>query len=206
MRIPAFITLSFVALLSLSSAIPTAPSPKLDVEAALASPITITGSMFPGGPVLNLTGTIQDLFPQIKEKYPNWDPQADITPNTKPSIGARYLQGRPVCFAWSGYPADRGIIAYVVAKSLINLGNLGCYARGCQAVGCAANSGVFLCPSSGSITVPCKRIGETAFEIAKACARVESRPNFFMIWTEGNWWDTNGFNIAVAGANCPGGL
>ncbi|KAK6525975.1 hypothetical protein TWF281_011018 [Arthrobotrys megalospora] len=123
MKLLTSISFSLAALLPLAYAAPAPTDSVPAVPVVDPGAMTITGSIFPGGPELNLTGTLEELIPKIKELYPDWDPVADTSPAAKRSIEARYFQGRPTCWQPGEWDADRSTIRFDGVPYLQGLGN-----------------------------------------------------------------------------------
>ncbi|KAK6343603.1 hypothetical protein TWF730_011194 [Orbilia blumenaviensis] len=196
MKVSTSVILGLVALLSPASGAPAATDPS-----SVTNVLTITGSIVPGGPELNLTGTLEELIPKIKEVYPNWDPLAN--PDTeKRSIEARYFQGSPTCWQAGDWDAAwKQLLAYNVPY-LQNLGNAACghsAVQECTRVSCSWGNAIYLCGKK-SVGVPCKRIGDAAKTIAEKC--YWSEPLDINRWTRGYWADTTGYYVKVAGDRC----
>ncbi|KAK6362816.1 hypothetical protein TWF730_000269 [Orbilia blumenaviensis] len=170
------------------------PVPKslTDILAKKPEPMRFTGSISAGGPTVDITGTIDEVFPKLKKLYPKLKP--DLSPTT--SLPKRWFPGPPTCYSTVG--ADRYTILNHAVPHLKALGNLMCEVRvprTCLAAYCAPspNSGVFLCTEAAGVRIPCRRMGENAELIANTCiGPVPGR-------TTGTRWDNTGYHIVVAG-------
>ncbi|KAK6337081.1 hypothetical protein TWF718_009867 [Orbilia javanica] len=197
MKISTVFVLSSIALISPALAVPTVSNTS---PVVIAEPLTITGSIYPGGPELNLTGTIEELVPKIKELYPDWNPAGNST-SKKRSIEARYFQGQPTCWTPGDrdayYPGIIGGAKYLQGLGLASCGHPG--PVGCTRVSCSWGNGIYLCANK-AVGIPCKRIGDAAIRIADSCWWTDSLKVYK--YTRGYWTDTTGYYIKVAGDNC----
>ncbi|EGX54113.1 hypothetical protein AOL_s00004g146 [Orbilia oligospora ATCC 24927] len=113
----------------------------------IVTPMNIHGYITPGGPVFNFTGTLEQVIPQIKELYPDWDPTVPTPTTENPSKVKRYFQNRPTCWLVVGWNTGRAG-AFGQADYLEALGEhtmCGAEARTCARTGCNNESAVDLC-------------------------------------------------------------
>ncbi|KAK6527205.1 hypothetical protein TWF281_010395 [Arthrobotrys megalospora] len=167
----------------------------------IVEPMNIHGFITPGGPVFNFTGTLDEIIPQIKVLYPDWNPEvADLTPtpttSPNPTRVKRYFQGRPTCWLVVGWNTSRSG-AFAQGDYLIALGNnvmCGAEAGTCSRTGCNNGAAVDLCNDrTTKVDMPCPRVGGAAKEIATDCVTVYNGRET----TRGQWFDTTGYNVVV---------
>ncbi|KAK6538573.1 hypothetical protein TWF694_010152 [Orbilia ellipsospora] len=188
-----------LALAATSLAAPT--SAVLSHKGRVISPMHFTGSVTPGGPVLDLQGSVQELIPQILKLDPKWTPPSGWSPNKAAAV-KRYFHGDPNCDV-PGDPAPEQELEREVIPYLQNLGtgNCGAYAYTCSRVSCAWGAAVFLCNQTGAeIHVSCERIGDAAQHIVDWCdTRIGTTPFYE---AKGVWPDTTGYFIEVVMDDC----
>ncbi|KAK6539178.1 hypothetical protein TWF694_009422 [Orbilia ellipsospora] len=187
---------------SLASPITKASNP---FESGIFYPMHFTGSVTPGGPVMDLYGSVQELVPQIQKIDHGWTPPKGKSPHA-PGVVKRYFHGNPICSLGPEYgTANTGrleneVIPYLLA---FGVGNCGAKPWSCSRVSCAWDSAIWLCNDHTDIEihVSCERLGQAAQHIID---QPGCTTNFgpFEQQTKGYWEDTTGYYVLVAGSDC----
>ncbi|EWC45609.1 hypothetical protein DRE_05170 [Drechslerella stenobrocha 248] len=195
MKVSAVATLSSIALFGYASAaaVPASDAASLGVY----SPMVWSGSVTPGGPEVELTGTLSEVVEQIIALNPDWEAQTDAAaaeaPVSPPKKALRW-DGQPTCDKVAG---DRIVSQYFLKWEVIPTlrrigGNCGTKARNCARLSCSWSSGVELCNDRTSfVSIPCNQIADGAEMIANKCVNVK-----------GQLFDTTGWNVVVRGSKC----
>ncbi|KAK6516357.1 hypothetical protein TWF506_006266 [Arthrobotrys conoides] len=157
-------------------AVPNLNNPVEDHLPVKRGGMVVTGSLYPGGPEVNLTGTIDQIFPKLKQVYPELEPVFEpttlSTPDT-PSVVKRAPAAKPTCF--SGNPADRYVIYNHALPYLRAIKSFTCSlpsGGGCTNVYCAPApaANIRVCnPWFVTRRIPCSAILDVAEVIVKDC-------------------------------------
>ncbi|KAK6513589.1 hypothetical protein TWF506_008026 [Arthrobotrys conoides] len=189
-----------------------------------SSPMRWTGSI-EGGPELDLTGTLQEVLPQILALNPDWEPPIevaglDLLPPTKelakqifaatrtitkiekPSLVGRYFKNRPTCGAIDGTLAEGWVINTWGIPWLKAIGEAGVMcgaeANTCARCYCEYGSKIELCNvRTTKVDIRCDRLSGAAGEIVKDCGEWIAGD----ILIKGHWWDTTDYAAVVRRSN-----
>ncbi|KAK6527204.1 hypothetical protein TWF281_010394 [Arthrobotrys megalospora] len=158
----------------------------------------------PSGESVDLVGTYEDLIPQIKEVFPDWDPYPNRkrealkptpTKSENPSLVERYFKNRPTCGVVAGYTC----FAWAAQNARNNLANLPAGTMcggptGCGRTTCADGAAIDLCNDRvAPLSIPCTRVHHASGEIIIQCQEY-----FDGEWIlKGQWHDTDGYNVIV---------
>ncbi|KAK6525150.1 hypothetical protein TWF694_005296 [Orbilia ellipsospora] len=152
-------------------------------------PMHFTGSVVPGGPVLDLNGTVQEILPEIIRHNPGWTPPKRKSPHA-PGLVKKYFHGDPICNIVGADPAQVKELEDEVIPYLWGLGT----------GNCAWGSAVWLCNSYyREVHVSCTRIGDAAQHIVDWC-EVPDGPFYYSAM--GVWLDTTNYNVMVTASDC----
>lgn len=195
-------------------------------SSGLSGPMRWTGSI-EGGPELNLTGTLQEVLPQILALNPGWVPPVEVagldlrspskelakrnlaatrTIAENPSLVRRYFKDRPTCNSVPGNLAEGWVIEGYGIPWLRAIGIAGVMCGAdphvCAKCYCDYGSKIELCNDRNTkVDIPCDRLAGAAGEIVKDCGEFIAGDNRF----KGHWWDTTTYAACVRQAysgNC----
>ncbi|KAI1763264.1 hypothetical protein GGR53DRAFT_521138 [Hypoxylon sp. FL1150] len=167
----------FLAGTTTSVALPTE-----DVAKTVFSPMTWTGQVNIGGPLVSIAGTAEEIYKEIVKINPNYDNELGINSNssTLAERGLEPLKKRATTSSdWTcAYGND--IIAESVGvgvRYLYSIANGACSAPpgspgdgGCTTTTCNSGAGIFLCnDSSYTLTVTCSIVADNAVEVLINC-------------------------------------
>ncbi|KAK6339959.1 hypothetical protein TWF718_009347 [Orbilia javanica] len=181
-----------------------------------------TGSL-DGGPELDLTGTLQEVLPEILASNTDWEPPAEVaelnifspnrmqakralaatpTTNENPSLVQRYFKDRPTCGLVPGVLAEGWLIEGYGIPWLRAIGiagvMCGAQANTCAKCYCDYGSKIELCNvRTTKLDIRCDRLSGAAGEIVKDCGEFIAGDNRI----RGHWWDTTDYAAVVRGAN-----
>ncbi|KAF3918253.1 hypothetical protein ABW21_db0200824 [Orbilia brochopaga] len=178
------ITLSSVALLGFASAAP------LNDASAIGSygfaPMIWSGPITPGGPEVQLNGTVQEIVAQIKVLNPEWKPLAPPAH----ALEARDWDGSPTCNQVEGIQLVNQSRMDEVINHLWGIGgNCGAPGHQCTNPSCAWHSGIWVCNDHNEVyTMPCAKVAEGARKIVTSCGAYK-----------GQLFHTDGWNVVVRG-------
>ncbi|KAK6353848.1 hypothetical protein TWF730_008271 [Orbilia blumenaviensis] len=159
-------------------------------EATLANapPIVFTGPAFPGGPDVNITGTVEHIFAKLHEMNPKYDAwefpdyqqemaRKGLTKDGPIGLGAR--SGNLEKRGWTKCNVDgKPVGNYITqcAEGIRYLKGLNGYCgapkgwAGCSRVSCSHNCGIFLCNDNNhKISVKCSNIVGDFYDIVEEC-------------------------------------
>ncbi|KAF3282773.1 hypothetical protein TWF970_001509 [Orbilia oligospora] len=164
--------------------------------------IRFTGSLYPGGPEVDLTGTLNEIIPELKKLYPDLNTVSTTTTSASspnPLLAKRVTQKPKYCL--SGKPADRYVIYNHALPYLKAIENLTCelpIGYGCFNVYCSP------APRANWFTtrkIPCKSFVEVAELIIKNCEDGPQRGIRGQIVTS---YSGIGFKVGIGSAECLG--
>ncbi|KAF3315521.1 hypothetical protein TWF173_003438 [Orbilia oligospora] len=164
--------------------------------------IRFTGSLYPGGPEVDLTGTLNEIIPELKKLYPDLNTVSTTTTSASspnPLLAKRVTQKPKYCL--SGKPADRYVIYNHALPYLKAIENLTCelpIRYGCFDVYCSP------APRANWFTtrkIPCKNFVEVAELIIKNCEDGPQRGIRGQIVTS---YSGIGFKVGIGSAECLG--
>ncbi|KAF3100656.1 hypothetical protein TWF569_010389 [Orbilia oligospora] len=196
--------------------------PIRDLSSSVSTPMHWTGSI-EGGPELNLTGTLQEVLPQILALNPNWEPPVEVagldlvapdkelakelfaatrTTTETPSLVKRYFKNRPTCGAIDGTLAEGWVIITWGIPWLRAIGEAGvmCGAESftCAKCYCEYGSKIELCNvRTTKVDIRCDRLSGAAGEIVKDCGEWIAGDTLI----KGHWWDTTNYAAVVRRSN-----
>ncbi|RVD81061.1 uncharacterized protein DFL_008939 [Arthrobotrys flagrans] len=149
----------------------------LPVKRGASGAMRFTGSIYPGGPAVDLTGTINDVFPKLIKLYPNLKPVTAPTTSTSPnpSLAKRAFKKNTRCIKESADRADYYTVINHALPYIRAIGNLMCEAPlgwGCASIYCVPSpiANIRLCNGWATPTkVPCIKVWEAAVVVAEKC-------------------------------------
>ncbi|KAK6509079.1 hypothetical protein TWF481_003842 [Arthrobotrys musiformis] len=210
MNILIMIQLAFVVFFGMAASVAIPDDPTvgdLSLGGRDLGTIQVTGSIYPVGPEVNLTGTIDQIFPQLQELYPELEKAQTSADSTSgnPSFDKRAFAQPVNCISGDPRADYDTIVGYSIAY-LKNLGNLVCEAPlgfGCARVVCVPSpaAAVLLCNQKATITkVPCKRVLEATNIMVAKCVSKSSNGKKGV---RGIQNDTAGkFRVAIGAVDC----
>ncbi|CZR56164.1 uncharacterized protein PAC_06052 [Phialocephala subalpina] len=190
-----------------------APLPKglsVRTEASLPYPLgvmTVTGTV--GGHEIQLNGTIQDVYAQVKKAHPDFDAGAlvnahklAIREDEDGLVGRNKIQPGLCCpFAGQNWNwADAGRIQEGVqyldhVQALCGVGP-----RSCVRVSCSWRSAIYLCNDNDyGITPNCGYIGSYASDLINQCVLYNPIGQGYVCGQE---FDTDRYNVIVREDSC----
>ncbi|KAF3251441.1 hypothetical protein TWF192_004935 [Orbilia oligospora] len=213
MQFSTLIQATVVALYATMAAAAVIPTFDIDSSAedhllAKRDGIRFTGSLYPGGPEVDLTGTLNEIIPELKKLYPDLNPVSTATTSASspnPLLAKRVTQKPKYCI--SGKPADRYVIYNHALPYLKAIENLTCelpIRYGCFNVYCspAPPANVRLCNIWPTVRkIPCKSFVQVAELIIKNCEDGPQRGIRGQIVTK---YNKIGFKVGIGSAECLG--
>ncbi|KAI1778446.1 hypothetical protein F4818DRAFT_406112 [Hypoxylon cercidicola] len=166
----------------LAGAITSAALPAEYSAQTIISTITWTGQVNPGGPLVSITGTAEEIYKEIIGINPNYDNELGLN-SSRSAVEKRDLE--PI--KKRATTSDDWTCAYgndVNAESigagiryLYSIANGDCSAPpgrpgdgGCTASSCNSGAGIFLCnDSSNTLHTPCSIVADNAVEVLINC-------------------------------------
>ncbi|RDL34425.1 uncharacterized protein BP5553_07553 [Venustampulla echinocandica] len=170
-------------------------------------PFEYTGAL--GGHEVQLNGTVQDIFAQMKELHPDFDvdtlPDSSVGNNANDiALDSRDVASKHHYFCWpvkgqTWERANTNVIAdginYLRKMNICNVGG-----QSCVRISCSYRGAIFLCNDNPDTIYPrCPYIASYASDISKNC--LTSGP-FNARQTCGQEFDTDGYNVIVRAADC----
>jgi hypothetical protein len=154
-----------------------------------------------GGHQVNLTGTIEDIYAQAHELYPDFDIESQLILNaeTYESSGSNSKRSEikpELCNHIIGYPWNPGDVRELQLGMNKLLVKAECEVKGrtCTQVSCVGLSEIVLCSERDyDINVSCATIAGYANDIIKQCT---IHPNG-RILAGGQMFDTDGWNVVA---------
>ncbi|KAI3337804.1 hypothetical protein F4824DRAFT_489063 [Ustulina deusta] len=162
------------------------------------SNITWTGRIEEDGDIMSFTGTsLQHIEAQIRDLKPDFSWSGAVEP------GASSVEGDILCdLPWNPPFAS----AFHIRQGISYLRKIhgdctnGPGPANCGRVSCSYRSGIFFCNDNPYPTsVPCSTFGDRAWDIVQKCY---SFGHFPIDSVHGQVFDTDGWNVIVAGADC----
>ncbi|GAW12224.1 hypothetical protein ANO14919_015850 [Xylariales sp. No.14919] len=162
--------------------------------------ITWTGRAGEGGDILSLTGlNLQHIEAQLRETNSEFSWSQTI----EPGYGNSLAESDVLCdMSWNPSFASvfhiRQGIAYLhkIHGDCTNGPGPG----NCSRVSCSYHSGIWFCNDNPHpVSVPCSTFGDRAWDIIQKCYSLGESPDDLV---HGQVFDTDGWNVIVAGADC----
>ncbi|CZR56163.1 uncharacterized protein PAC_06051 [Phialocephala subalpina] len=190
--------------LILAASLPDSLSLRTSIDGMEISKMMFTGEL--GGYQVQLNGSIQEIHAQMKELYPDFNPEAIVANKT---LETRAEENKSDCNCWPvlGQPewkrcsteSIRTGIRYLIGLNVIcNVGP-----QSCVRISCSYNAGIYLCNNRDYLIEPsCTYIASYAQDIVDKCNWHVPGGNTWMWRVSGQAWDTDGYNVCVHDDNC----